>query len=246
MDHETYLAYLRADNEILRAAAATALDKPVPTCPGWTGTDLLFHVAEVYLDKATTMRLNAQPESWPPDFTGQDPLVAFDAAAVDVLAELTARDPAEQTLTWYEPDQSVGFWGRRMAQEAVIHRIDAEAAAGVESAPVPTELATDGIDEVLITFLAFASAAYPSGFGGVLDTLDGRVVRVEAGASSWYVTLASTITVAPSGTADATVRADPDTLLRWLWRRAPVDAVTVEGDHELAATLYRLLEAATQ
>jgi hypothetical protein len=32
-----------------------------------------------------------------------------------------SRDPAG---SWYTPDQTVGFWIRRMAQETVIHRID--------------------------------------------------------------------------------------------------------------------------
>ncbi|SES25759.1 maleylpyruvate isomerase family mycothiol-dependent enzyme [Actinokineospora terrae] len=246
MDHATYLAHLRADNARLRVAAAHALDRPVPSCPGWTGADLLNHVAEVYLEKAQTMRLGAYPQPWPPDLTGKDPLTTFDEAAADVIAELEGRDPAAHSLTWYDPDQTVGFWGRRMAQEAVIHRIDAELAAGVESAVVPADLATDGIDEVLITFLSFASAAYPTGFGGALDTLDGRTVRVEAGASSWYVTLAPTITVAPSGTAAATLRGEPDTILRWLWRRTDDENVTVEGDKLLVSTLYDLLKSATQ
>ncbi|GAA3021222.1 maleylpyruvate isomerase family mycothiol-dependent enzyme [Actinokineospora globicatena] len=246
MDHATYLSHVRVESARLRAAAATALDRPVPTCPGWTGADLLNHVAEVYLEKAQIMRLGAYPQPWPPDLTGTDPLANFDAATTDILAELAGRDPADHSLTWYDPDQTVGFWHRRMAHEAVIHRIDAEEAAGVESAPVPDDLATDGIDEVLITFLAFASAAYPGGFDGALENLDGRTVRIEAGASSWYVTLAPAITVAPSGTADATLRSTPDQLLRWLWRRPTTGDITVEGDQTLVATLHHLLKSATQ
>ncbi|RLK60521.1 maleylpyruvate isomerase family mycothiol-dependent enzyme [Actinokineospora cianjurensis] len=246
MDHATYLAHLRKDTAKLRAAASSALAEPVPSCPGWTGADLLDHVAEVFLEKAQILRLGAYPQPWPPDLTGKDPLATFDAAATEIIAELGGRDPADQSLTWYDPDQTVGFWGRRMAQEAVIHRIDAELAAGVESAPVPVDLATDGVDEVLITFLAFASSAYPAGFDGALDTLDGRTVRVEAGASSWYVTLAPTITVTPNGTPSATVRGEPEAILRWLWRRADDENITIEGDKTLVTTLHDLLKSATQ
>jgi hypothetical protein len=37
------------------------LTVPVPTCPGWTMGDLVFHVAEVYLHKVTVMhRIDAE------------------------------------------------------------------------------------------------------------------------------------------------------------------------------------------
>ena len=42
----------------------------------------------------------------------------------------------------------MGFWFRRMAHETVIHRVDAELAAGLPTAHVPDDLAIDGIDEV--------------------------------------------------------------------------------------------------
>ena len=44
-----------------------------------------------------------------------------------------------------------------MAQETVIHRVDAELAAGEPIAPIPDDLAVDGIDEVLERFLAYGS-----------------------------------------------------------------------------------------
>ena len=50
MDDSRYLECLAVDYGDLRdAAAAVELTVPVPTCPGWTMGDLVFHVAEVYL-----------------------------------------------------------------------------------------------------------------------------------------------------------------------------------------------------
>jgi hypothetical protein len=34
------------------------------------------------------------------------------------------RKPEDPAGSWYTPDQTVGFWIRRMAHETVIHRID--------------------------------------------------------------------------------------------------------------------------
>ena len=56
-------------------------------------------------------------------------------------------DPAEEAWTW-SSDHTIGFIYRRQAHEALIHRRDAELAAGALS-PFPSDLAADGVDEVL-------------------------------------------------------------------------------------------------
>ena len=43
----------------------------------------------------------------------------------------------------------------------------------------------------------------------------------------------------------ATIRAEPEAMLRWLWGRGG-EGVAVEGDAELVARLRRLLVTATQ
>ena len=77
-----------------------------------------------------------------------------------VLAEFAARRPQDPAGSWYTPDQTVGFWIRRMAQEKVIHSMDAELGIGQPVAPVPADLAVDGIDELLRVLWPTAS---PSG-----------------------------------------------------------------------------------
>src|SRR5258707_13109966 len=54
-----------------------------------------------------------------------------------------------------------------MAQETVIHRIDAELAAGLPVTPVPDDLAADGVDEVLKRMLAYGSGTWPEDFAGI-------------------------------------------------------------------------------
>jgi uncharacterized protein (TIGR03083 family) len=241
-----YAKYLAGDSARLREVATRDLRVEVPSCPGWTVTDLVRHVAEVYLHKTECMRLNARPEDWPPDLSGEETLALFDRAYAALASEFAARSPESPSWTWYEPEQNAGFWLRRMAQETVIHRVDAELAAGEQVRPVPEDLAVDGIDEVLERFLAYGSRVWREDFGNLLDDLDGRSARVATGDRSWLVQLTKDgVSVSGAGDSAASVSAAPQPLLLWLWRRAGDEAVAVEGDRALVAKLRDLLGAAT-
>jgi uncharacterized protein (TIGR03083 family) len=256
MDESRYLACLAADHGDLRdAAASVELTVPVPNCPGWTMGDLVSHVALVYLHKVTGMRMGEWPEQWPPPgLAGEPPLRLLGRYYGELIAEFSARQPADATPTWYEPDQTVGFWIRRMAQETVIHRIDAEQAAGLPVTAVPDDLAVDGVDEVLKRFLAYASATWPEDFaeleGGHPAGDRGQdTITVLAGQTAWTVRPSpSGVVVSDSAAEDpgAVIAAAPDPMLRWLWGRAGDDAVRVTGDPAWAGYLRRLMTIATQ
>jgi uncharacterized protein (TIGR03083 family) len=242
-----YLECLAVDAAGLRHAASLDLTAPVPTCPEWTADDLVRHTAEVYLHKVECMRRKAFPTEWPPDFSDEEPLALFDRAYDDLVAEFDARDPAEKVATWYEPDQTVGFWIRRMAQETVIHRVDAELACKEPRRPIPADLAVDGVDEVLVCFLEYATTNWPGEFQQ-LEECDGRAVRVSAGGRSWSAKLTTAgVVVSESDTdAAASVFGEPDAVLLWLWRRGGDETVQRDGDVSLIATLRELLFTATQ
>jgi uncharacterized protein (TIGR03083 family) len=245
MDTPRFLECLDADYRRLREVAAGALDAKVPTCPEWTGTDLMQHVATVYLHKVETMRLGKWPEPWPPDLSGEPPIGALDRAYAELVGELSSRDPDSHALTWYDPVQTVGWWTRRMAQETVIHRVDAELAAGAALAPIPEDLALDGIDELLECFLSFGTRTWPHMYKE-LPGSDGRGVLLDAGASSWVVRVAPDgVKLERDGDTDAVVRGTPDGVLRWLWRRVGNDAVEVSGPSSLVTRLRALLAEAT-
>lgn len=76
----------------------------------------------------------------PPGINDGEPLALLDGAFTELLAEFAAHSPDDPAGTWYGPDQSVGFWIRRMAHETAIHRIDAEIAAGITATPVPDDV----------------------------------------------------------------------------------------------------------
>jgi uncharacterized protein (TIGR03083 family) len=256
MDASRYLDCLAADYGNLRdAAAAAELTAAVPSCPGWTMADLVYHVAEVYLHKVTLMRTGEEPEQWPPPTLKAEPPLAVLGRAYGVLrAEFRARGPGLPALTWYDPDQTVAFWIRRMAQETVIHRIDAEQAAGLPITQEPADLAVDGVDEVLTRFLAYGSVTWPEEFaameGGHLAGRDGRdAITVAAGETAWTVRPSPDGVAVEGGAADnprAAVEAPPGPMLRWLWGRAGDDAIRITGDPAWADYLRRMLAAVTQ
>ncbi|MBF8192626.1 maleylpyruvate isomerase family mycothiol-dependent enzyme [Nonomuraea sp. K274] len=248
MDFDRYLELLELDYARLRETAARDLAAAVPSCPGWTAADLLFHVGEVYQHKTEAMRRGAFPDPWPPEPDPAEPAAYLDLAMSELRAELTSRKPQDQTPTWYDPDQTVGFWARRMALETVVHRVDAELAAGEPIMPIPDDLAVDGIDEVLLTCLAYGVGKWPEDFGDTLAGADGRTVSIGAGDEHWLVRVtASEVEVTRDGsTGDASISGTPPDLLLWLWGRADDDAVTFSGTGEPLERLRALLKGATQ
>ncbi len=249
MENKRLLECLDADFARLRDVAATAdLTATVPSCPDWTVADLVRHVGAVYLHKVECMRLGGPPKPWPPEgLNDEEPLALLDRAYAALSAEFAARDPASQAFTWYGPDQTVGFWIRRMAQETVIHRVDAELGAGVPHAQIPDDLAIDGIDELLVAFVEYGTKTWPDEFTEMLGSTDGRAVRVEANGSAWLVRPTPEgvhVRVSDVESAEAVVRGDPTDVLLWLWNRAGDGTVERTGDADVLATLRRVLEEA--
>ena len=68
-------------------------------------------------------------------------LPLLERAYGELMAEFSQHAPTDPTPTWYDPDQTVAFWIRRMAQETVIHRIDAELGVREQVTPVAGDLA---------------------------------------------------------------------------------------------------------
>jgi uncharacterized protein (TIGR03083 family) len=254
MESSLYLDCLAADYRLLRdAASSVAPDTPVPSCPGWTVADLVAHTGEVYLHKATVMREGKWPDPWPPEGHPADPFALLDLGYREVTAEFAARPPEETSLTWFGPEQTVGFWIRRMAQETVVHRMDAELAEGEPLTPAPDDLAVDGVDEVLKRFLDYGSRQWPDEYatvpGGHLTGDAGAdTIVVNAGPASWTVRptpRSVTVTDGADDAARARVSAAPDAVLSWLWGRAGDSVIRVAGDPAWAAYLRRLLSAVT-
>ncbi|HEY2441629.1 MAG TPA: maleylpyruvate isomerase family mycothiol-dependent enzyme [Streptosporangiaceae bacterium] len=255
MENSRFLECLATDYTLLReASAAAGLEAAVPSCPGWAVTDLVRHVTEVYLHKVVAIRTGAWPDPWPPDLSGEQPLAAFDRAYRELTGEFASHPADSAALTWYKPDQTVGFWIRRMAQETVIHRMDAELAAGRPLTPAPDDLALDGIDEALTLFLGYGSASWPEDMAeleGEQPATEGgkEAVTVAAGPAAWTVRpTPAGVLIEPGADREAVavVQAAPDPLLRWIWGRSGDEVVTITGDPAWITYLRGLIKIFTQ
>jgi uncharacterized protein (TIGR03083 family) len=247
MESTRLLECLDADFTRLRAVASSAdLNAVVPSCPEWTVADLVTHVGMVYLHKVECMRQGSHPQPWPPPgHEDEEPLARLDRAYAALTAEFATRTPESPAFTWYGPDQTVGFWIRRMAQETVIHRVDAELGAGASLAPIPDDLATDGIDEFLVAFVEYGSRTWPEDYATILATADGSAVRVETPDTAWLVRPTPELVqvrVSDVDTAEAVVQGTPVDLLLWLWNRRD-DGVTFSGDTKPITIMREVLTA---
>lgn len=252
------------DAESARFAAVVAAlpaDAPVPSAPGWVAADLVWHLSEVQLFWAAIAagRHDAPDaaDASAPDRPGSYPELRalFDRATIALTGALDGVDDAEPMWTWAE-DRSAGFVRRRQAHEALIHRVDAELAAGDLTAVNP-DLAVDGIDEILVVFLATT----PS---WATFTADGTTIAVEATGTGrrWTLRFGRMTGTSPStgrtydipaldsATSDAapgtTVAGAAADLLLWLWGRGPIDALTVDGDPDGADRLRAAVVESTQ
>lgn len=244
MKFREYLGYIRADGDLIAALAPGGLDRPVPVCPPWDVREVLAHLATVYDHKVMAMRLGRRPEEgeWVTDEPfGKDTVEWFADEHAKLLAELVVHSPKDYAWTWWEPDQTVGFWYRRMALETVVHRVDVELQFGPPSA-IDDVLAVDGIDEVLMLMLSGDDEAAT----GVPGT---GTVELLAGDSAWSVVLEDSRTVVTPGrrtSPHAVLSGDPAELFLYLWGRLPGDTLDRRGDESRIALMRSRLAAATQ
>jgi uncharacterized protein (TIGR03083 family) len=236
--------------ESARFAAAINDTPPaarVPSCPDWDADDLLWHLAQVQWFWATIVRERVSREQAealkPPRPGDRAGLAAFYDRASHGLADiLAATSPDTAAWTWSQ-DQTVGFIRRRQAHEALIHRVDAELAAGRRT-PMDPRLSADGVDEAL----RIMYGSVPSWAAFTPDT--GRTLRLRASntGDTWLVTVGRftgtdpgdgtvydepdihTAGSDPGDPAAAEVRGTAADLDCWLWHRQPLTPVTSSGD----------------
>jgi uncharacterized protein (TIGR03083 family) len=138
----------------IKAAHTAGLDATVPTCPDWKVSDLAVHQGRV-LRWMSALVENQSREFIHPETLGdpeedENPLVWLRVNAELAFEVFVDADPEAMVWNWFDNRPAPArFWFRRMAHEMVIHRADAEAAAGMETLVEPAELAADGIDEFL-------------------------------------------------------------------------------------------------
>jgi uncharacterized protein (TIGR03083 family) len=245
LSYDAYLQHLRTESARFREVLADCdLGAPVPSCPEWNASDLLWHLgADVQDFWAWVIEHRPEgPDTYNQPVRPDSPaglFEAFDRATARLSTELESADPGEHAWTW-ATEQTVGFIARRQAHEALIHRVDAELAAGTPSAFDP-RLAADGVQECLAVMYGGCPpwGTFTPGQGLL------RFDLADAGGSIW-VRLGRFSGTDPEGTArdeedlnmvDPPGR-DPDVVVTgpagpmdaWLWHRGDDSAISVTGD----------------
>lgn len=236
--HHVYRSWLADEGQTLTAALDGDPAMPVPSCPGWSITDLAAHVGSYHRWAADLLRDACQQPRAPyslrpePDITLAE---WYRASLALLLGAIDSTDP--DTPMWTVTiGQKAGDWCRRQAHDLTVHRWDAQHARG-HAQPVPTERATDFIDE-----LFEATLPYTLPFLG--RTVPEASLALQSVDSTYYrrvdgTTGRSRVSHDPDP-ADAVLTGTPSDLLLALWRRA--DAATLTGDPAALAAWQRAID----
>ncbi len=243
------------------AADVGVLDRAVPSCPDWRLADLVWHLAEVQ-DFWSFILSNegADPSTYDRATRPDDALlVDFLAARLKRLQVSLQRPDSDSCWSWSPSGGTVAWVRRRQAQEALIHRVDAELTVNNRSS-VDEELAADGIDELMQVMLG--ADALPN---WATFTAAPGLVTLDSDAKQWTVEICHVKGTSPEGTelddrAVRLVNPEPDLiddqthtvvsgssaqLLLWLWGRTERTNLTTSGNANRADDLRSIAAEVT-
>lgn len=236
------LAAFHREGTAFRAAISPEqLGVGVPSCPGWTVQDLVAHVGVSYLwhcehlVRGVTSRPE-HPRVQAP--AGEAVLPWWDESFVKLGSVLESLDADAPAWNWSLKPRTAAFWHRCLSHETAMHRWDAQLAAG-RPEPIDVDLAADGVDEVLDSYLPTKWAERGVDLNGV--------VRVEATDRDvhWLVRVRPTgVSLLDTGgwfdtepDVHAEVRGTASDLNLLLWGRIPLSVLNSRGEPGLIMVL---------
>jgi uncharacterized protein (TIGR03083 family) len=233
---ETLLDTTAREGRALLTAVRSDPEAEIEACPGWDATRLLGHVGEVhrFVTRIVISRAAERPAGEPTDRppTDTEPWDWYAEGLAALVKALGSVEPTTKMWSWSDR-RDAGFYQRRMAHETTIHRFDAEAATG-GAAHIDSQLATDGVNEVLAVGMRYRSD------GPAPEYPDSSMLLVRSdGAERWLVrSVDGTLLIAHNGDAghraDVVVTGPAEDLYLHLWgRRSPT--LTISGDADAAA-----------
>ena len=223
-DHAGFVAHLEADAAAFVAVLrSTDLSTPVPGCPGWGLRELGRHLGTVHRWAAAVVRSGAQQPK-DVELPEDGALAGWCENSADMLLAALREVPPDRVCWTLAGEGQAAYWSRRQALETALHRADAERAAGGNPG-IPTDLAEDGIVEVLDSMLP------------------GQVARGRTPAPTTGAALVTgTTRLLGVDPPTATVTGPADAVLLLLWGRTGRDdpRLTVTGNLEALDRLLAL------
>lgn len=153
----------------------------------------------------------------------------FRSGTASLLEQLSSVPADEECWSWYASGRHVGWWTRRMAFEAVVHRWDTDRAQGQHFSVSP-DIAADGIDEFLDVFVAASRAAHESPPGPTMS------FECSDRSDRWWLDLSDPgvrIVSRDPRIASVGIRGTAEQLLLMVWGRVPISddaGAEVSGD----------------
>jgi uncharacterized protein (TIGR03083 family) len=198
---------------------------PIPWSDRWTVGTVARHVSGTHHVVAEVIRgrpnkdfglfgeLRTPPKD-APEFVEW-----FRSGTSSLVDQLSTVPGEDECWSWYVTGRCVGWWARRMAFEAVVHRADTDLATGQDFS-VASEVAADGVDEYLDVFVAASRAANGSPAGPTIsfECIDRS--------DQWWLDLSE-----PGGRfvsreplpASVRIRGTATDLLLMVWGRSPIN-----------------------
>ena len=234
MDVTHRLDRAREDGERIIDLCLAGPDEAVPACPGWDAAKLLSHITNVW------HMLAIFGESKPDGFPGRDQFPPAPATGEEGTAARTALDRVDAAMRALEPGVAMWSWGttqtsdyfhRRYHLENLVHRVDAEQAAGVASA-IDGDEAADAVDERFVEFV-HRREERPNGSLHLHRT---------DGPGEWTVSVVDDriVVTREHAKGDAAARGTGADLMLAMWGRGPVDALEVFGEPSLVGVWFEL------
>ncbi|MGH2752768.1 MAG: maleylpyruvate isomerase family mycothiol-dependent enzyme [Actinomycetota bacterium] len=237
LTHQRYLDAIETESAALVAAARGNLGAHVPSCPEWSMSDLVGHLGEVqrFWGEMAERGLTDPTESEnhdPPE--GVDLVEWFGESTRILLDTLGGIDLGRPMWSWSRI-KDTSFVPRRMAHETAMHRWDAQNAVG-DPSPIDSEIAADGIDELLFVWLpAVAPLTEPPGTSLHLHTTDAR--------GEWMAVLEEEpVITREHAKGDAAVRGPASDVLLALWGRLPSSSLEIHGDPAVLEQLREVFD----
>ena len=211
--------------------ASADLDARVPTTPKWSLRDLAHHVGTVQWYWSENVRARNPDERSGGSLTPTPPDSDLPAwlgwCTYSLLGALREAGPESPCWAWWDAPtpRTAGAVARHQAQEAAVHRWDAEGSVRAPT-PLPADLAGDGVPEFIEVMVGPDVAALRG-----LVTLH----AIDTG-GTWRV--------GPDAASrdGAELNATASDLVLMLYRRLPVLDADVDGDPMLVASLLSLAD----
>lgn len=234
MDQTHRLDRARQDGERIVELCAEHMSAAVPSCPDWDGAGLLSHVTRVWHMLSIICEEGRDTFPGREDFPARpaegDEVAGAREALDRVIAAMGALEPAATMWSW-GTTQSSDYFFRRLHLENLVHRVDAEQMAGLDS-EIDSDEGMDGVSERFEEFL-HRKPERPSG-SFHLHRTDGE--------GEWTATVDDDRIVVTQEHAkgDAAARGTGAELLLAMWGRTPVDTLEIFGETSLVEEWFAL------